>query len=163
MRLYLLSVLLLACLCAPLWAQSTPPQFTRAMLYQRLLAAKVIDPGRRLIHLSHTGYLHINGQWFPVADVEEMVKGAVEARGVKHIIVLSPSFKVLHRIEYHDERPLFCLENRLYVDGALAIPGVGPEGNVLTFTEYGREVSISSVEPNDFPVPLTRNRKPPIQ
>jgi hypothetical protein len=54
----------------------------------------------------------------------------------------------------------------LDLDGALvhlAIDNVGPEGNVLTFTNRGRRVAVSHLEANDLPLPPTRKRKPDTQ
>jgi hypothetical protein len=45
----------------------------------------------------------------------------------------------------------------------LAIDNVGPEGNVLTFTNRGRDVAVSHLEANHLPLLSTRKRKPDIQ
>jgi hypothetical protein len=160
MRLYLISAILILCSIMPLVrAQQSPLQPTREQLYRALVAAKAIDPDRRLSHLSHTCNLRVDGEWYAVVDLQELVKGEVTPRGVNHIIVLTAGLKPLHQIEYTRERPLACFGNRLHVFGFLAINNTEPSGNILTFTKHAREISISRMEANDLPFPLSRNRK----
>ena len=132
---------------------------SRAQIYRALVEAKVLDPDRRLVHFSHTCSLRIDGAEFPVVDVQEIVKGVSTPRGVNRIVVLGPDKKLVHRLEYTTERPLFCEGNRLYVFGDLEVGGVGPGGNVLTLSGRGKQVKVSHIEANDYPVPATRDRK----
>jgi hypothetical protein len=89
------SVLILGSLTGPRGAQAPAPHPTRTQLYRALLAGKVPDRDRALVHL--------------------------------------------------------------------AIGNAGPEGNVLTFTNRGREVAVSHLEATDLPLPPTRKRKSDIQ
>jgi hypothetical protein len=98
-----------------------------------------------------------------VVDLRELVKGSATPRGVNRIVVLSPALKPVRSIEYTRERPLFCLGNQLFLWADLTIENAGQEGNVLTFTHQGRDVSVRHVEPNDFPVPPTKDRNEAIQ
>jgi hypothetical protein len=133
--------------------------WSRAQIYRALVEAQVLDPDRRLVHFSHTCSLRIEGAEFPVVDVQEIVKGAVTPRGVNRIVVFAPGGKAVQLIGYTTERPLFCDGNRLYVFGDLEVDGVGPEGNVLTFSARGKQVKLSHIEANDYPVPATRARR----
>ena len=144
-------------------AQDQPLTTSRDSLYRALVAGKVLNPDRQLVHMSHTCSLRVDKQVLPVIDVQELVKGAVTPRGVNRIVILDSTMKVVRSIEYTTERPLFCQENRLYVWGDLAIGNRGPEGNVLTFTNGGREATVTHVEANDLPAPRSRDRKQPPQ
>jgi uncharacterized phosphosugar-binding protein len=159
-RLYLISVILfLGSIMTHVGAQQKPLQPTREQLYRALVAAKVIDPDRRLVHLSHTCNLRVDGGWYAVVDLQELVKGAVTPRGVNHIIVLTAGLKPIHQIDYTTERPLACFGAQLYVFADLAINNTAPSGDILTFTRHAREISVSSMEANDLPIPPSRGRK----
>ena len=136
---------------------------SREQLYSALLDAKVLNPDRELVHLSHTCNLHIDGGEYPVVDLQEMVKSDTSPRGVNRIIVLDAQLKPVQKIEYESHRPLFCVENRLFVYGDLTIDGLLPEGNVLTFSKQGHVVNLSHIEAHAYPVPITRDRKSPPQ
>src|SRR5262245_54365643 len=170
MRLYPISILLIACLTLPVKSQSSAPAppISRTQLYRALIANKALNLDRRLIHLTHVCDLRVEGQWLPVVDVQELVKGENVAHGVNYIIILNRALKTLHTIEYLEERPLFCLGNQLWVDGDLPVSRVypegpvtkvNPEGNVLTFKSRGLEISLDHIELNDVPIPPTRNRR----
>lgn len=136
---------------------------SRDQLYSALLDAKVLNPDRKLIHLSYTCDLRIDGGEYPVVDLQEVTPSQTSPRGVNQIIVLDANLKPVKEIEYTTHRPLFCIENRLYVYGDLTIDGLLPEGNVLTFSKQGRIVKLSHVEAHAYPVPVTRDRKSPPQ
>jgi len=136
---------------------------SRDRLYSALLENKVLDPDRKVVHLSHTCDLQINGRRYLVVDLQEVVPAARSPRGVNRIVVLDSTFKPLKDIEYGTHRPLFCVDNRLYVYGDLAIDNLAPVGNVLTFSDQGHVVKLSHVEANEYPVPVTRLRKSPPQ
>lgn len=136
---------------------------SRAQLYAALLDAKVLNPDRELVHLSHTCNLHIDGGEYPVVDLQEIVKSETSPRGVNRIIVLDAQLKPVQKIEYTTHRPLFCVENQLFVYGDLAIDNVVPEGNVLTFSKQGHVIKLSHIEAHAYPIPITRDRKSPPQ
>jgi hypothetical protein len=136
---------------------------TRQQIYESLLAGKALNSDRMLVHMSETCALKVDGESYPVIDIQELVKGATTPRGVNHIVVLNPALRVVRTIEYTRERPLFCQDNRLYVWGDLMIENREPAGNVLTFSNHARNVSLSHVEANDVPVPPTKSRKGPPQ
>lgn len=136
---------------------------SRLEIYNALQTARVLDPDRQLVHLSYTCTLRIEGHAYPVVDLQELVRGAVTPRGVNRIIVLDSTLRPVQRIDYTTQRPLFCVENRLYVFGDLEIGNILPQGNVLTFSNRARDVKLSHVEANDYPLPLTRTRKLPPQ
>jgi hypothetical protein len=138
------------------FAEPTRQQFFKALRSE-------IDPDRQLIHLSHVCNLRISGRSFPVIDLQEIVKGAATPRGVNTIIILAASLHPIRKIGYTRERPLFCKENQLYVWGDLTIDGIASEGNTLTFTNSGKDLELSHVEANNYPVPLNRNLKDKLQ
>jgi hypothetical protein len=146
-----------------LFADSSQLQASRQQLYKALAANKVFNPDRQIVRLAHVCSLRIDGRWYPVADLGEMVKGAVVPRGVNTIVVLDPNLKLLHKIDYTTEQPLFCLKNELYVFGDLTIDGVLGNGDVLTFSEKGKKITLRSVEANDRPVPPTNKRTESVQ
>jgi hypothetical protein len=135
-------------------AHGAPPIAAgRDQLLGSLLALHVYDPARRVTHAAHVCTLRVDGADFPVVDLQETVPGASTPRGVNAIVVLDGSLRPVRRLEYTSERPLFCLENRLFVWGDLRIDGVEPEGNELTFSAGARSVTLRHVEANDVPAP----------
>ena len=148
------ALVLTACQTAP--SSSTTRGESRAELRAALVNSGVLSRDRQLIHLSKVGDLEIDGSTFPVVDIMELAPGAVTPRGFNRIIVLDSALKPVQRIEYTTERPLFCQENRLYLFGDLLIQNTLPEGNVLTFTQQGRQVAVSRKDLNDFPLGAIR-------
>ena len=136
-------------------------QDSRQGLLQKAFAAHAFDPDREITHVSHVCSLHLDGQWFPVLDVQEVVKGAVVPRGANSIVVLDPDFKLARRLAYATERPLFCEGNRLYVWGDLQVEEASAEGNELTFTGRASHLTVRHVETTDVPAPS--GKSPPIQ
>ena len=136
---------------------------SRAQLYSALLSGGLLNPDRQLVHFSNTCALHIGGSNYPVVDMQELVKSDTSPRGINQIVVFDPQLKPVQKIEYTTQRPLFCVDNQLYVFGELEKDDVLPEGNVLTFSERGKVFTLSHVEAKDYPVPVTKNRKSPPQ
>lgn len=130
----------------------------REVLYAALLKSQVLDKHRQLVHLSHVCNLVLGGRRYLVVDVMELVKGAVTPRGVNRIVVLDPALAPVQSLEYTTQRPLFCEGNRLFVFGDITVGGVLPEGNVLTFSNDGKRVEVSTRDPNDLPVAATGTR-----
>jgi hypothetical protein len=128
-------------------------QKSRQDVLQKAFAAHVFDSDRAITHASHVCSLRLAGEWYPVLDVQEIVKGAVVPRGANSIVVLDPGFKVAMRMPYATERPLFCDENRLYVWGDLQVEAAAAEGNELTFTDRASHLLARHVEANDVPAP----------
>lgn len=123
----------------------------RASLLDSLRKAGALDSERQLVHFSHTCNVHVEGATYFVVDIRELVRGAVVARGINHILVLDSSLKLVRKIEYTTERPLYCRDDQLFVYGDLMIDGLLPEGNVLTFSEGASQISISQVDTNALP------------
>jgi hypothetical protein len=128
----------------------------RERLMLALRSARVFDPARLVAHVSHTCSLTIDGQPYPVVDLEELVPGATTPRGVNAILVLAPTLQVAQRLEYTRERPLFCAGNKLYVWGDLHVDDQPSEGNELSFGPDGGLVSLRHVEANEVPAPPAR-------
>lgn len=149
----LLLVVLLASAC---WAQG--PVLSRGKLYGLLRTAGLLDADRKLVHLHQTCNLRIDGRWFPVVDVQEIIPAAMTARSENRVIVLDARGKVVQKFEYGLNRPLFCVAEKLFVYGDLRIDGVAGEGNVLTFRDGGARIELSHVEPQNYPVADTKKR-----
>jgi hypothetical protein len=148
-------------LCLVFFAQcsSRPPLSpTRPQLYLALLDAHVLAPDRQLVSFSHVCTLQIDGDEYPVVDLGENVRSDTSPRGVRQIIVFDARWKPTKQIECGSHRPLFCVQNRLFVDGDLTIDNLLPEGNVLTFSDHGRVAVASHVEAHAYPIPITRDR-----
>jgi hypothetical protein len=160
-KLSLVVTLCLAFITPELSGQEPLP--TRRQIYEALRAGQVLNPDRLLVHYSHTCSLNLGGVFYPVVDVEELVKGSAAPRGVNRIVVFSPTLGVVKEIGYTRQRPLFCEQNKLYVYGDLALNNIMPEGNVLSFEDGAKTVKISRVDANDYPIPTTRSRKLPPQ
>jgi hypothetical protein len=86
-----------------------------------------------------------------VVDVMELVRGAATPRGFNRIVVLDTAGTVRQTIAYTTQRPLYCRGDRLFVLGPLAVGGVEPEGNALTFADDGRRVVVGDVDVNALP------------
>jgi hypothetical protein len=118
----------------------------RDRIERALREAKILDPLRVTVHVSHTCNLRIEGAKYPVADVRELVRSDTSPHGVNRIVVFSPSLEVRQVIPYDVERPLFCRGNELIVYGELTLGNVSPGGNVLVFGKRAASVSVRNVE-----------------
>lgn len=127
----------------------------RKTIYNALVEQVLLDRSRTLVHMVHICNLVINNQHYPVIDIIEHVKGAQVPRAVSHILILDSALKSTKKI-YHDgsSRPLYCKDNQLFLLGYLAIDSLEPEGNVLSFSDAGKEVTASEMETNDFPAQI---------
>lgn len=138
-------------------ADTSAPEITRQRLFQVLLSNKVLNPDRQIVSLYPVCNLIIKRRYYPVANLVENVKGAMEPRGVGTIVVLDPKLKPVQKIDYAAEMPLFCKDNQLFVAGDLSIEGIHSQGNAITFTNDGKTMELRHVEANDYPLPKTRN------
>jgi hypothetical protein len=148
---------LLAAAALPLLAQG--PSFSRPKLYEMLLANGVLNADRKLVHFHHTCNLKIDGKWYPVVDVQEIIPAPGTASGDNRVIVFSPAGKPVRKFEYMLNRPLFCDAEKLILYGDLRIDGVSGEGNVVTFKDAADRIELSHVEPQNYPLPDTKQRK----
>ena len=122
----------------------------RESLKRVLVENGVVDPEHALVHFSHTCNLVIQGQQYPVIDVRELIKGAMVPRGYSQIVVLNPGYQMVQSIEYTQERPLFCLGNKLYLYDSLRPSGSAQEGNVLEFSDGGYEMNVLYEDLNEL-------------
>lgn len=136
---------------------SMPFSVSHGALLGSLLSHGVLKDGRRLVHLSHTCNLVVEGASLPVVDLREMVKGASAPRGFSRVVVLDAGLRPLHAIEYGAARPLFCQGNRLFLHGDVSVDVVTPEGNVLVFEDSGTTVTTEVIDANDLPAPKVEN------
>ncbi len=132
-------------------AAKFPPPDERPALFHRLRNAGALDAQRQLVHLSHVCDVAIGDKRFLVIDAMELVRGATTPRSVNQIILLDAKGVPVQSIEYTIERPLYCHGDRLYLLGSLAVGGIQPEGNVLTFTDDGRHVEVGVADINALP------------
>lgn len=135
----------------------------RDALVARVRSAGALTPDRVLAHISHTCDLRIGATAYPVVDLRELVPAAMSPRGVNAILVFAPNAeRLLHKIEYTNERPLLCVHDRLFLWGDLRVEvdGTTSEGNELTFSEGARTFTARHVEPKDVP---NRGPNDPVQ
>lgn len=135
---------------------------SRTAIHAALWRHGVLHPDRRVVHLSHACDLRIGTARYHVIDLRELVRGAMTPRGVNRIVVLTADLRLANELDYTDQRPLFCVANRLYVWGDLALPD-GGAGNVLSFRSRARRVSAGELPANDLPVPRSGDRRTPPQ
>ena len=128
--------------------EAMPP---KAAILNALMAAEVTDPDRQLTHLSHACTLLLYGQRFPVIDVREIVPSVPSPRGLNAIVILDHQLRVRRAVGYVDERPLYCIGNRLLLYGELSVDNVGAAGNVLTVDDAGARIGVSSLEASEWP------------
>jgi len=100
-----------------------------------------------LTHFSHIGNLNVEGEILYVLDVREIIPAMAAPRGLNKIVVFNRSFELLHVIRYVNERPLRCDGNTLLLFGYLDIRlANGVEGNLLIFSNKGKEISVDRIE-----------------
>lgn len=134
------------------------PSFSRPKLFAMLKGNWLLDADRKLVHFHHTCNLRIDGKWYPVVDVQEVIPAPGTARGDNRVIVFGPNGKPVQKFEYVLNRPLFCTAEKLVVWSDLRIDGVSGEGNVLIFKSAGERIELSHVEPQNYPLPDTKDR-----
>ena len=134
-------------------------QAAREKLYGALVAAKALDPELGILRMSHVCSLRIDGQLYPVVDLREAVKRALTAGGVNTIVVLSPDLKVVRKLEYTTQQPLYCDGNALFVFGALDLGDAIGIGNKLTVQDRGEALSVESVDVTALPLEASGGRK----
>ncbi|MCX7110698.1 MAG: hypothetical protein NTX45_11340 [Proteobacteria bacterium] len=153
----------LLAITSPAQGKEANPLNDRQIVLSALLKSGALNKDRQLVHLSHVCNLRIDGRQFPVVDVMELVPGAATPRGVNRIIVLTDGLMPVQTINYTTQRPLFCKDQRLFVHGDIMIGEVLPEGNVLSFSGNGRNVSVQQIDVNKLPIPATGTGKPILQ
>jgi hypothetical protein len=124
---------------------------SRAGLIEALLRAKALAPDLVLMHASHTCDLVADGVVLRVVDVRQIGKTAGSPRGVNHIAVFDPEWRLVQDIDYVDQRPLFCQGRELVLFGDLALHHEMPAGNVLVFRDQGATVGVRRVDHNSWP------------
>jgi hypothetical protein len=140
---------------APALGQSI--EVTQQQLYVALKAQGVISSETKLILASPVCTLTVGRRLLRVINVVEHVPGAQVPRARNQIVLLDPRLKLVRRLDYADQRPLACRGPRLFVWGDYGVNNAAPYGNVLEFRANG-DIAVSSVDANDLPIPLTRNR-----
>ena len=128
----------------------------RELIYNELSEQNVLEKERKLVHFAHVCNLIIDNALYPVINLIEHVPGAKVPRGVARLLVLDSNLMLAKEIS-HDgsSKPLFCENDQLFLHGFLAIDGLEPEGNVLTFSDKAQNVIVTNIEANDFPKQVT--------
>ena len=130
--------------------------------YRALKSQHLIDPDRQLLSLKFVCELHVKSRHWVLFDIFEGTHnpGETSPRGTSSIVVLDQNFRrvtVLGRP--YDAVPLFCRADTLYLNGYLdPFDHVQSPGNVVTFRP-DRSIAVSTIEPTDYPLPITRHRK----
>lgn len=115
----------------------------RRVFLEALKISGVIDEDLSLQHFSHTCNLTIDDATFYVLDVRQVIPGMSAPRGINEIVILSSRLELVRKLRYTRQRPLRCVENRLFVFGSLEIVGgSGKGGSELVFSDGGRVVEI---------------------
>jgi len=152
--IFVLSVVLLT-ITAQTCAQNPTAKIglnDRQRIYQALLDQKLLYKERQLVRLVHVCNLNYNKKVYPVIEVKEHVRGAQVPRGILTVFILDSSLKYVNKIDYDiSASPLYCKSNKLYWYGYVELGGYLPEGNVVTFTNGGKEMSVTNVDINEFP------------
>lgn len=124
----------------------------REIIFEALNKQGVIREHRTLVHLTHLCDLVIENKKYPVIDIAEYIKGAQVPRGDLNILVLNSDLNLVKKINYDRSiSPLYCVGNKVFLYGDIMVDGLLPEGNILTFSEQGKKVVVSYMNPNDFP------------
>ncbi len=127
----------------------------RLAIYHALKIQNVFNKDRKLVHLTHACNLVIDNTIFHVTNIIEHVVGAQAPRGIARIFVLDSELTLKKQIAYDGvSYPLYCKDNNLYLFGYITIDGLLPEGNVLSFSNEGTNVTVKAIETNDFPSQL---------
>lgn len=159
-RLFLIALLWYSA-SSGLGEQPSEPKTCRQRIFQALTVNHIIESSRILVHYSHTCDLSIDRETYPVVDVRELVKNAKEPRGVNRIVVFTSEWRRVQTIDYVNERPLFCLDNTLYVYGEIRIAAIGTynAGNVIVFRDHARKISLKNVDWVSLPVLGVQKKK----
>lgn len=138
---------------------STSLQEARQFLYNSLKSQTKVRPYTRafnpygaIVHLSYTCSLHVDNKWYPVVEVHEAANRGLALSGMNTIVVVSPEWKIVKKIKFGLERPLYCVDNQLVLESDLDSVGE-TEGNVLTFTKGATVVKASHVSGKQVPAP----------
>ena len=132
-------------------AMAQDSEVERRQVIEALRQSKVIHPERVLVHISHTCEAMAGRVRLQVFDVREILPGASSPRGVNHIVVFGPEWRLVHDIGYVNQRPLFCRGNQLVLFGRLAIRNELPDGNTLEFQDGGQRIIVRQTDMNALP------------
>ncbi len=126
------------------------PLGDRDLLLNRVKDLELLEKGRHTTHLSHVCNIIVANKKLAVIDLREQINGASSARGINRIIILDGNLELLNQIEYGNNRPLFCEENKLYIFGELYIEGFPEPGNIIQFDAFGNIQDLMQVDNNDW-------------
>jgi len=141
-----LAILLMA--ASPLTAQQDAAKST---LISRLAANHVFVAGRQVLRVTYLCGVKLGSEEFPIVDIIERVPGAQEPRGVRRVVLLSPSFALVQNIPYDlPAIPLFCKANSLYFLGDVSIDNAGGPGDQVAFLFGGQAMQVTETT---LPIP----------
>ncbi len=126
---------------SPLTAQQ---QAAKSALLSHLAANHIFVAGRQVLRVTYLCSVKLGTEDFPIVDIIEQVPGAQEARGVRRVVLLSPSFALVQNIPYDPPTiPLFCKANSLYFLGDVTIDNAGGPGNKVAFLFGGQAMQVT--------------------
>ncbi len=152
---YFLLLTIISYDCSAAANQANELEKAQSSVYTALLSQKILDLDRQLVHLSYVCSLTMDQKKYPVIDLQENTKSSTTPKGVNNIVVLDNNLKLVKKLEYTRERPLFCADNKLFVFGAIQIEGVSGMGNAIVFDKNHME--LKNIEASDYPLPITRH------
>ncbi len=123
-------------------------------IYNALIEQKAFNMDRTLGNLSHVCNLVIKANKFPVIDAVVVYSTGVNLRGARFIAILDSDLKLLHKIPYDTENPVFCNNNILILNSptySFDIDGLLPLGNAIMLNNNGKDVAVIKVTPEKFP------------
>lgn len=135
----LLAIFLMA--ASPLTAQQ---ETAKSVLLSRLAANHIFVSGRQVLRVTYLCSVKLGSEDFPIVDIIEQVPGAEVPRGVRRVVLLSPSFALVQNIPYDPPTiPLFCKANSLYFLGDVTIDNAGGPGNQVAFLFGGQAMQVT--------------------
>jgi hypothetical protein len=124
----------------------------RSLLLNAIRASDQIEPSGRIVHLSHVCDLQVDGGTLHVVDLRQLFGEGSSPRGLNQIVVVDTELHVIRALEYANARPLQCRGADVLLFGDVSIDNLGPEGNVLTFSNGGQAVEVTGqIEAADLP------------
>jgi hypothetical protein len=133
---------------SPLTAQQ---ETAKSALLSHLAANHIFVAGRQVLRVTYLCSVRLGSQDFPVVDIIEQVPGVQVPRGVRRVVLLSPSFALVQNIPYDPPTiPLFCIANSLYFLGDVTIDNAGGPGNQVAFLFGGQAMQVTETT---LPVP----------
>lgn len=145
--------------CSPLVDTAASLQAARETVYATLVGERVLTNDASITHLTHVCSLRVEGMLYPVIDLQETSQRGLTAGGANTIVVLSPALKVVHKLPYVSEAPLYCEDDTLFVFGDLDLGDLFGIGNRLKFRDRAETILADSIDVTKMPMQPSGGRK----